>query len=697
MKSLFMAGAAAAGLAVSAADATYTWPDDLSTASEIAVEYDTADPTKVKTLTATVAAGDAVTLVGGTIDFAADAVVKLAGYGRLVVSNALTGVNGLTVTNTAAKSGFLLYPTLLPTKSYATLYPGCDLDDITILYADNPRGGFSSSNSAQVHWPYHAKRETVDGVKTMTLQMQIQYPYLSALSGYVTKCVKIELRQSGSDVVGRTVSAYGCFDNYEGVDMERSYQMKPGSQTHGCLNVWPSAVYGSDTTSGNYGIAQLAAEWKGAARLSLRGSLTGLGGRLAIARGALVDTLGAALANGPAQLDVLGGFTAGDATGTANSAVAGARGGTLVYEATQAGSWTATLAKTNSMASSRDKGAIPDYAGHLVVKGYSAIGAYMTCDIQAQKVAPKDGSVDIYDGGVVNFMSGAGNHSNSSYQNDTATYYVYSGGVLRVTGNHALYRNGKIRLLGGTLEKRRDGSSSAVNMNLYCNTLLLADGAQVNGDPANPDMRLWMGNEGGRWNVRGTSPSCCNVPVQFVGTYTHTIDVADVTGDDRPDFAYTRTFGTQESGKGASVVKKTGEGTVLCKGDVDVAGGLNVTNGTWQLGASNLWKNNRALTLSGGTFSVSNNTSNAIGALTVEARGGTIELGEGATLAFPAPSGTWAGTVTIKGFRENAIRFGTDLSQVDKDRYRFRTADGRRLHLMDNGYLAPYGMMVTVQ
>ena len=678
---------AAAPATAQTADATYTWP---SVGSEIAVVYDTTDTTKVKSITATVEAGKTVTLTGGTIDFAADAVVKLAGYGNFVVNNTLTGVNGLTVTNTAAKSGLLSYKGQLPANGYATVFPGCDLDDITVLYADNPHSGYSWSNSGQIHWPYVVRRFTENGVKTMTLQMQIQYPYAS-LSGYLTKCVKIELKQSGADVVVKEAGEYGCFNNVEGTDMELSYQRNPGRQDIADLRVWRAA--------NNYHIGALAAEWNGAAHMSLRGSLTGLGGKLTVARGALVDTLGATVASGPAQLDVLGTFTSGDATGTANGIVAGTRGGTIVYAATQPGNWTVTLNKANNMGNSFDRLSATDYAGHLVVKGDSAKGAYMTCDIAATNVVPKSGTVDIYDGGTVNFTPGAKNHSGTLYHNDTATYYVHSGGVLRISGNHAIYRNDKIKLLGGTFEKRRESSTANTSvMNLYCNDLFLADGAQVNGDPEYPNLKMWMGNAAGTWSVRGSSPSFCNVVVQFVGTVTHTIDVGDVTSDDQPDFIYTKALGTQESNKGATVIKKVGEGTVLCKSDVDIVGGLNIANGTWQLGASNIWKNNRALTLTGGTLSVSNNTENAIGTLTVGASGGTIELGEGATLNFAdSHLKSWEGTLVIKGFRPNAIRFGTSNSALtDAQLRRLRKDTGGKLGMMSNGYLAQYGVTIVV-
>ena len=212
-----------------------------------------------------------------------------------------------------------------------------------------------------------------------------------------------------------------------------------------------------------------------------------------------------------------------------------------------------------------------------------------------------------------------------------------------------------------------------------------------------------MGNADGIWKVRGSSPSYCNVPIQFVGTRAHTIDVANVTGDDAPDFIYARAFGTQNSGSGTTSVTKIGNGTVLSKGDVDIVGSLTVVGGTWQLGASNLWKNKRALTLNGGAFSVSNNTANAIGALTVDSRGGTIELGEGATLAFEASNGnTWSGIVTIKGFRDGAVRFGTSaeaLADAQIKMLRAEKPDGKKMRLCitSRGFLAPCGMMAVVR
>ena len=710
MKKLLVIGAAVMSAAVcTAADATYVWPDDLATANEITVEYDTTDPTKVKTLTATVASGNSVTLTGGTIDFAADAVVKLSGPGGFTIENPLTGVNGLTVTN-AENACILNYNDgLLPSKTFKTIFPGVDLDDIIILYGDQRKeNNVPSMSNNQIHYPHFVRRMTVDGVKMMTMQMQIQY---TGGDGAVTKCVCVELKQLADGVGARVVDGYYSMAHREGEDLPYMYnlwQEDPDATVNTRANT--QEIKASDR-SGNYGIGALTAVWSGAPSVKLRGDISGLGGSLMVAKGAVADTLGVTAF--PANQTVNGQFIVGDADVTLSGTMSGANDGTLVMAATKPGSYTVTLNSTFNNTVSAAVGqtgrdynpARIDTRGHVVIKGDSSIGATMTCKLKSDSGMPSSGIVEIHDGGMLEFANGLNHQNGTLRQNGRAKYLVYTGGVIRVTANQAFYTgtNMVFELHGGVLEKRRDGSSSASNMNLYLNVLLLEDGAQVNADPNNPNLLLWMGNANGIWKVRGSLPSYCNVPIQFVGTRTHTIDVANVTGDDAPDFIYARAFGTQNSGSGTTIVTKIGNGTVLSKGDVDIMGGLTVVGGTWQLGASNLWKNKRALTLNGGTLSVSNNTANAIGSLTVGSRGGTIELGEGATLAFDASNGnTWSGIVTIKGFREGAVKFGDSAAALTDEQVKMLRAekpDGKTMHLCitSAGYLAPRGMAVVIQ
>ena len=63
---------------------------------------------------------------------------------------------------------------------------------------------------------------TKDGVKWLTCQMQACY-----ISGnkWITQTALLELKQSGADIVGRTVGAYYPWAKLEGEDMLNLYQL----------------------------------------------------------------------------------------------------------------------------------------------------------------------------------------------------------------------------------------------------------------------------------------------------------------------------------------------------------------------------------------------------------------------------------------------------------------------------------------
>ena len=694
-----MIQAAGMPLLQTAENSTYTWPN---VGSEIVIEYDTTDATKVKSITATVTAGKTVTLIGGVIDFAANAFIKLSGPGNFVIENDLVGVNGLVVTN-AENACILDYKDgLLPSKTFKTIFPGVDLDDITVLYGDQLlENGIESMYNNQIHYPKVVRRFTRDGVKMMSLQMQIQY---TTSGQQVTKYVEMEMKQMADGVAARVLSAVYPESYLEGEDLVNLYALwQADSDPTVNVLVHKVAVKAPDS-GGTYGIGALTASWSGAPSVKLKGDLSGIGGALMVAKGASVDMVEAVAL--PSDQNVNGQFIVGNADVSFSGTMAGANDGALVMAATKSGNYTVTLggAFNNTMTSTDESYWNPAKTGargHVVIKGSSDVGATMTCKLQSNNGMPANGAVEVRDGGVLEFSAGLGSQNGTLRQNGTSRYHVYTGGVLRVVANHAFYNkmDMAIELHGGILEKRRQSGASTANMNLYCNNLLLEDGAQVNGDPDAPNMRLWVGNVDATWKVRGSSASFCNVPVQYVGTKMHTIDVADVTGDELPDFVCTRTIGTQESNSGASTVRKIGLGTILCTNDVDIVGGLTVVGGTWQLGSSNIWKNNRALTLNGGTLAVSNGTANVIGALTVGPRGGTIKLADGASLSFlDSHASAWDGILVIEGFRPNAIRFGTNDAGLDDAQCKnLRTSTGKKLTIAPNGYLQSPGAVLIIR
>ena len=123
-----------------------------------------------------------------------------------------------------------------------------------------------------------------------------------------------------------------------------------------------------------------------------------------------------------------------------------------------------------------------------------------------------------------------------------------------------------------------------------------------------------------------------------------------------------------------------------------------------KLGVSNSWLNARPLTLDGGAIAGATNTANAVGALTVGANGGAVELDPGATLSFADSSEkTWPGSLlTIKGWREKAVKFGDSPEALDKeqlDLIRAEKPGGKKMRLGIDpiGYLVRRGIMVCVR
>ena len=97
-------------------------------------------------------------------------------------------------------------------------------------------------------------------------------------------------------------------------------------------------------------------------------------------------------------------------------------------------------------------------------------------------------------------------------------------------------------------------------------------------------------------------------------------------------------------------------------------------------------------------MAVADGTSNSLGVLTVGAAGGGITLGEGATLTFADSSAaewTAGANVTITGFAEKSIRFTGGLTAAQCRR--FRTSEGRRLIVDNDGYLTFPGLVLILR
>ena len=196
-----------------AADQTLTYtaadtPATLGTGNELTFTYDNGKVTKI---VANVAKGDTIYLKGDTLAFGTDATVETAGLGDLVISNQLSGTSGLLVTNTSPAQLTMEWwgDELLHNENWTTVFENVDLDDIELVSSDNKAWNdihkVSGLSNPQLMYPYWVRTNTVDGVKTMTAQLQCWV--VPKTSSQVVKYVGIELKQDGANVAARATTA----------------------------------------------------------------------------------------------------------------------------------------------------------------------------------------------------------------------------------------------------------------------------------------------------------------------------------------------------------------------------------------------------------------------------------------------------------------------------------------------------------
>ena len=164
-------------MALNAADQTLTYTAGDTSLGGGVVEFTYDGDSKITKIVSNVAKGDTVTVNGDQLDFGAGATVETAGLGDLVLKNMISGTDGLLVTNTSSAQLTMEWwgDNLLDTNQWTTVFENVDLDDIELVSSDentwNSRYSGGLSNP-QVMYPFWIKTNMVDGVKTMTTQLQ---------------------------------------------------------------------------------------------------------------------------------------------------------------------------------------------------------------------------------------------------------------------------------------------------------------------------------------------------------------------------------------------------------------------------------------------------------------------------------------------------------------------------------------------
>ena len=212
MKSLLLAVVAAVAVGAGAETTTYTW-DGTSTAygDKVTVAYDGEG--KVTKLMSSVPKDDKVVFVGGTAEFAADAVISLASVGPLVFSNRVVTAGGVTVESAVVDTviggedrGFVMGVSKVLPITFA------DFDELRI-------------ESAVISYMSGSTQVNLDNSRFfyVTREPDRQTMQLQEFNGAWTRCVKIEMTPSDEGVVVTSVYARQTSDehvNHVGEDFD---------------------------------------------------------------------------------------------------------------------------------------------------------------------------------------------------------------------------------------------------------------------------------------------------------------------------------------------------------------------------------------------------------------------------------------------------------------------------------------------
>ena len=337
--------------------------------------------------------------------------------------------------------------------------------------------------------------------------------------------------------------------------------------------------------------------------------------------------------------------------------------------------------------------ATPGCKAQLIIKGTdNTVMRYAPASGNGHVMPAVDGLMRVKNGGEVIQCMTSLKSTSTMWVGDAGLLYIEEGGVYRQWSSWGVGVTQRVDIVGGEYRVRDILSVNQGQGSL--NLLTFSGGVQLHSD--NDGDYVCAGSTNGVvdaiWTVRGTSASSCDIPLRLwsaPGGGRMTFTVSDVA--DGSDFIMNGAIDADQEFANTTVYK-TGPGTMQLNAAYDISGKPTLLkNGTWLLNGSSLTSAADPYTLDGGTLAVADGTSNSLGVLTVGENGGGITLGVGATLSFADSSAvewTCINTVTVTGFAERSIRFGTTKSGLsDNQRKSLRTSDGKRLHVTSQGYL----------
>ena len=671
------------------------------------------------------------------------------------------GISQISLDPTPTYASFL-------TSSSATLFPNATLADYATVAATMAGGSIGNSGGGSITAaPFFFTR---DG-STATVQLQ-------ALDGDWTKCVKIELTQSGPNIAGRAVYAKYTSSgqlgfNFDAGGIDNTVAASYVDAGYGISRVSLGkfnalTLSGVNTYSGGTAIGNCALEIGGAGQLGggsytgavvnagrfvynstanqlLSGPISGTGAlvKKSPAKTVTTQTYAAYLTSSPTVIllntslsDCVGAggkiggayvnnspcqaaayhFTHQDATVTFQLQILNDVYTKCVkVELTQAGTDIAARAvyakyvagsqlgfdfdsggNTGSIATSPSAGGYGaaettldiGLNSKLTLSGVNSYagGTVVDCGvleaIGSASALPSLGGITVNNTGELVLNVGGLGYNNAGGVGNGNPITVNGGGLLTLASTFNAGYSRSITINGGTLNSTcTEGSGDNAN---YMNNLALLNGARVTG------YNIRVGNHSSvSIAVSGTNASSIAAGLSMVkgGSETLTFDVADVTGDARPDLLIPGVIRDYPNLGGLPAIK-TGAGTLLISGVNTHIGPITVNAGTLALGATNTLNTGNDVVLNGGTLDMGACT-NALGALTVAANS-AIALGSG-QLAFADSRGSvWSQKLSLTGTLDaHTLRFGASADALTSDQLSAIRLNGKRVRIKEDGYLAP--------
>ena len=654
---------------------------------KVVITYDTTEPGKIKTLVATPADGETLTVTGDAMTFAADASISMAADGKLIFANDVTadGVLALNRTDgaycdwTATKDGALSKGYCLKVGTQK-IFEGKSLAEWELVnayaYADvaltrpisqqkvgnkpavtssDGHGTWSYANLAGKYTPIKLSTSESGGVVTRKEYV------INRWCGEYTYSARLWLEQNSGDINGvlRTAVCGKQFGRYPDKNLwQESSDLWTGwygnSTDHGNANYFGSPYY---LAMNRVVIRKIGSD---VATVGFSGAVT-LNGRTDIALGVKLAVL--PKANSTFAAPVFSGE------------------GDVEYQRN------ATLANVNLM----------KYA-----TGLSVTNAQIT--VTQNGAIPTNGVVDVWkDGVILANVSGLG--AEQGISDGWFDITIRNGGEFRTqNGRSGGFNYAQlVEVDGGTLCFDYEDTSSTGNANRYVRYLTLLNGGVLTGK------KVRIGNSSSNmpyWHVAGTSPSTNDIRLILAGNGERwfKFDVDDVA--EGVDLVCNKNVETLGSSYYCDFIKE-GAGTMEMNGKFELLGGKSICvyGGSLLLGANSGFLNSstsKNVELKNGGTLAKKGGAQAFDTLAVNDNGGTLELSSAdASMTFADSSGvSWSGTgmLYVKNFRDKAIRFGTSAAALtDAQQRRIRRFGGGRLYLDKNGYLIRPGIAIIIR